>query len=204
MTRASLNEALAPLQRMVESEAVWDLPEYVHVKPPAWMVIPQVLLVAVAGLILLAWTQTSNGLGLLLVIAAVATVLAIAHVLSRRRSLPLGEGSLKSDQGRGCMVDVVKRQVLTLGCEPEQQWQLAPAQEWSLGCLAFEDKPRRRYGWRIELRHVRRGPVLMLCTVLYQGHLVKDQQALDDLVNGMAARLSIRRSGIGTRTASKS
>lgn len=204
MTQASLHDALAPLQRMVESEAVWDLPEYIHLTPPAWLVVPQVVAAAIAGLILLAWVQSTSGADMWLPPALIAVIWAVRHARSRRLSWPLGEGGLKSDQGRGCRVDLRARQVKTLGCEPEHQWQLNPALEWSLGCIAFADKSRRCYGWRIELRHVRKGPVMVLCTVLHEGHAVQDQEALHALVQQMAARLGIRRSGIGINTAPQS
>lgn len=202
MGTPSLREALASLQQMVECDTRWQLPEYVQLTPPAWMALPRLLVPALAVLLWLAFAGSAGTMELA-VLTAVLGVGCVAHVrLGRRRSLPLGEGSLRADQGRGCCVEVLQRVVSTQGVEPALQCTLEHAQDWSVGCVAFTDRPRRRYGWRVELRHVRRGPVLRLCTVLHEGHAVQQLDALDTLVNHMAARLGIRRSGAALAAAS--
>ena len=201
MNPASMREALAPLQHMVVSQAVWHLPEYVHLTPPGWMVVPRLLVVGMAGLLLWAFAGRASALELVLAFAALVLGALLVLGLRRRRSLPLGEGSLRADQGRGCCIDLSQRCVSTQGVEPAQQWVLDAPQAWSVGVVGFSDRPRMRYGWRIELRHMRKGPVVNVCTVLHTGHAVDEQQALDVLAQTMAIRLGIRQSGARSQSA---
>lgn len=196
-----MREALAPLQHMVDNQDIWQLPEYVQLTPPDWMVLPHVLAAGVGGVLLWSFIESAGALECAMALAVLLLIAVVVMRLRRRRSLPLGAGSLRADQGRGCGVDVAQRLVHTQGVEPPQRWALDAPQAWSVGVLAFTDRPRMRYGWRIELRHLRKGPVLSLCTVMHAGHAVHDMQALDALAQSMAARLGIRVSGAPTKPA---
>lgn len=193
MTAPSVHEALALLQQEVASADVWQLPEYVQLTPPGWMALPRVLVAGLAGVLLWSFAEGASVPELAIALTALALITVVVMRMRRRRSLPLGDGSLRADQGRGCHVDVAQRCVRTLGVEPPQQWLLDAPQAWSMGVVAFTDRPRMRYGWRIELRHVRKGPVVRLCTVLHVGHGVRQSEAVQALADTMAERLSIRR-----------
>lgn len=192
MPSPSLRDALAPLQQQVETEDVWHLPEYVQLDPPSWVSLPRLLAVGIGALLALEFASGASALELAIALALVVPTTAWVVRRGRRRSLPLGEGSLRADQGRGCRVDVAQRTVSTQGMEPAPQWVLDVPQEWSVGVVAFTDRPRMRYGWRIELRHLRKGPVMSLCSVLHLGHTVAQPEAVDALAQAMAARLGAR------------
>lgn len=194
-----MREALAPLQHMVAAEDMWQLPEYVQLTPPDWMLLPRVLVAGMACVLL--WSFADSALEWVMALAALVCIAALVLRLRRRRSLPLGEGSLRAGQRRGCCVDVAQQLVHTQGLEPPQQWALDAPQAWSVGVVAFTDRPRMRYGWRIELRHVRKGPVVRLCTVVHAGHAVDEVQALDALVQSIALRLGIRPPGAASKPA---
>lgn len=192
MSAPSLTAALAPLQQQVEREDVWQLPEYVQLTPPAWISLPRILAVGIAVLLALEFARVAGALELAIALGAVVLVTGVVLRWGRRRSLPLGAGSLRAEPGRGCRIDVVQRQVSTQGVQPPRQWVLDVPQEWSVGVVAFTDRPRMRYGWRIELRHLRKGPVVSLCSVLHLGHTVAQPEAVDALAQAMAARLGAR------------
>lgn len=194
----SLRTALEPLCQQVQTQAVWDLPEYVQLEPPAWIWWPKTLVAVLAGALLLAFIGSAQRLEIVALVLLAAVWLLVSDWLRQRPSLPLGDGPLRSKKPRGCRVDLAAGTITTLGVEPGQCWRLEPKADWSLGYIAFGDRPRRVYGWRIELRHVRRGPVATVCTVLHQGHAVGDTQMLAALVASMAERLAVRRSGLPT------
>ncbi|WP_284337399.1 hypothetical protein [Comamonas sp. NoAH] len=198
MTSPSVREALAPLQQRVELEDVWQLPEYVQLSPPDWMLLPRVLVAGIACVLLWSFAEGASSTELAIALTVLALTTVVVMRMRRRRSLPLGEGSLRAHQGRGCCVDVAQRCVRTQGVEPPQQWVLDAPQEWSVGVIAFTDRPRMRHGWRIELRHVRKGPVVRLCTVLHVGHAVLQPEAVQALADTMVERLGIRRAALSS------
>ena len=189
----SAQQALEPLLQAVHTQPQWQLPEFVDLGRPAWGDAMRVLAWGMGAVIMLSFLASA---GTVEVLVASAMVLAAWLGLRRWRArpgTPLGEGPL--DGGRGCVVEVAQRRIRSTGLEPSVQWQLEPAAEWSLGRVAFEDRPRQLNGWRIELRHARKGPVAVLCTVLHMGRVESDLLALDALVDAMAQRLEIRQSG---------
>jgi len=186
-------QALEPLLQAVRTQPQWRLPEFVELGRPAWGDAMRGLAWGTGAVIMLSFLASAGPAEAL---AASAIVLAAWLGLRRwrgRRSAPLGEG--RPDGGRGCVVEVAQRRIRSTGLEPSVQWLLEPAAEWSLGRVAFEDRPRQWHGWRIELRHARKGPVAVLCTVLHMSRAEPDLLALDALVDEMAQRLEIRQSG---------
>ncbi|MGE8319496.1 MAG: hypothetical protein ACN6O3_12180 [Comamonas sp.] len=189
----SAQQALAPLLQAVSTQPQWALPEFVDLGRPAWGDAMRGLAWAMAVVIALSFWQAASGREALAALAVVALAWLGLHRWRRRRSAPLGEGLV--DGGRGCVADVAQRRIRSTGMEPSVQWLLEPAAEWSLGRVAFQDRPRQRHGWRVELRHARKGPVAVLCTVLHMGRAEADLLALDALVDEMAQRLDLRQSG---------
>ena len=73
---------------------------------------------------------------------------------------------------------------------------LEPADLWSVGVLAGTSRDRSEpYIWWLELRHQSRGPVAHLCTVTSWTGARAVREDIDALVDTLAQRLGIRRSG---------
>ena len=102
----------------------------------------------------------------------------------------------------GWRIDISQRSLSRIGAPQVEATQqidtlcLEPVDAWSLGILMGAPQERQAiYAWCIELRHRSRGPVATLC-VLHSAsaaHVVL--QDIDALVDTLAQRLGIRRSG---------
>lgn len=74
--------------------------------------------------------------------------------------------------------------------------QLEPSDAWSVGLLPGDVQEHRAvYAWRLELRHRSRGPVATLCVLGTASGSRVVLQDVDALVDTLAQRLGIRRSG---------
>ena len=186
------------MHTMVQTQTRWQLPEYVQITPPAHISVIRILAIAVGILLLMEFTRSATLLEVTALLAVLGGVALVLYRFAQRRSLSLGQGSLRADSGRGCVVDVAERRIHTEGVEPAQQWLLDAPQEWSIGCNAFRDRVRMHEGWRIQLRHARKGTVLQLCTVVHAGHDVGPSDAVYALADEMAQRLGVRRVGAGS------
>lgn len=195
MSEPTLQQALAPLHTMVQTQAHWQLPEYVQITPPVWGWGIRLLAMAIGALLLLEFASSASRTEIAVLWLVLGGVALVLSRFAQRRSLPLGQGSLHPDAVRGCVVDVAGRSIRTEGVEPAQQWLLDAPQEWSIGCHAFRDRVRMHEGWHIQLRHVRKGTVLQLCTVVHAGHDVGPTDAVYALADLMAQRLGVRRVG---------
>ena len=102
----------------------------------------------------------------------------------------------------GWNIDVAQRTIARVGVPQGEGTQdldvvhLEPADAWSVGVL-MGDSQTSKYiaAWRIELRHRSRGPMAVLCTVRSASAARAVLQDIDALVDVMAQRLGIRRSG---------
>ncbi|WP_284337400.1 hypothetical protein [Comamonas sp. NoAH] len=95
---------------------------------------------------------------------------------------------------KGCVVDLPAQSIQALGAQSAWDADVREAQAWSLGVHAIGG--RRELFYQIELRHVRKGPVGILCTLhcSFRPQRV-DLLAIDALVDTMAECLGVRRSG---------
>ena len=102
----------------------------------------------------------------------------------------------------GWHIDVAQRTLARMGVladEAAQQigtLQLEPADAWSVGVLMGDPGDHQAiYAWHIELRHRSRGPVAVLCVVHSTSAAKQVRQDIDALVDTVAQRLGIRRTG---------
>ena len=115
---------------------------------------------------------------------------------------PLGSPFVQFDdaplQWRGCVVDVAQRTVHTVGLRRNQSFTLQPCAQWSLAARDFTSVQAHHVPYIrcvVELHHVRRGPVLVLCSMEQSFDYPEHRAQLDQLVEAMAQRLGIRRTG---------
>jgi hypothetical protein len=102
----------------------------------------------------------------------------------------------------GWRVDVPQRTLVRIGTLSDEAAQgidtlrLEPLDVWSLG-VVMGDHQMSKYvhAWRIELRHRNRGPAAVLCSVRSTSAAKVVMQDVDNLVDVLAQRLGIRRSG---------
>lgn len=181
-----LPDALAYLR----TQAVWQLPQQVRLHaqrpqltPRQWGWAASVML---AGALELWWRQSALVWMGLLVAAPVGMYWhAQRHPRARLQwAVPLA----------GCWVDVAAQRVHTQGLAHAQDVHLHPAQDWSVG--VYRVITQRVAQYFIEVRHVRRGPVLVLCELVSHTPLsAQDVASIDEAVDVMAERLGVRRSG---------
>lgn len=113
-----------------------------------------------------------------------AALLAAAWLMHRRRER----------RAAGWEIDFAARTLRPAGVAGAPQV-LEPAQDWSVGTVGGMQSERGGYAVLLELRHARRGPVAELVRL----HFWQGGEALsldiDELADGLARQLGIRRSG---------
>lgn len=102
----------------------------------------------------------------------------------------------------GWRIDVPQRTLARIGAPYEASTQgidtlrLEPADAWSVGVMMGDHQTSKYvYAWCIELRHRSRGPVSVLCSVRSSSGAKQVMQDIDALVDALALRLGIRRTG---------
>lgn len=113
-----------------------------------------------------------------------AALLAAAWLMHRRRE----------QRAAGWEIDFAARTLRPAGVAGAPQL-LEPAQDWSVGTVGGMQSERGGHAVLLELRHARRGPVAELVRL----HFWQGGEALsldiDELADGLARQLGIRRSG---------
>ena len=201
-TSPHLPEHITELQHKVLHEVRWALPEQIGYPDDGgvgYAIVPwfgALVSFVVLATLLVRLPVHKDVMAWLLLACFTALFWAWRHWWYTRE--PLGGEIL---DWRGCTVDVVQRTVTTIGHRKAQQWVLEPSAAWSIGIVPL---PTNRKGPRrhalpcaIELRHVRRGPVLELCRIYCERDGISRRLALDQLAQHMAARLGVRFSGEG-------
>ncbi|MDO4706387.1 MAG: hypothetical protein Q4A98_09310 [Comamonadaceae bacterium] len=153
---------------------------------PRWGV--EILLPVLAIFALDRW-----GIAWTLAIAVAATV-PLALLTRRLHRRQLANASIRRPNARhpGWRMEFAPARLYPIG-QPQTAILQGLDAAWSLGCYQVG------MGFRIELRHQDRGPVALLCTVLQDAADPQAAAALppltDTLVDQLAARLGVRRSG---------
>ena len=201
-TNSRLSEHIIHLQHKVLHEERWVLPERIGHPDDGGLgdaVVPwfgALVSFVVVATVLVRLPVHKDAMAWLLLACFTALFWAWRHWWQTRQ--PLGGEIL---DWRGCTVDVAQRTVTTIGHRKAQQWVLEPSAAWSIGIvpLPTNSKGKRRHALNcaIELRHVRRGPVLELCSIYCERDGMSRRLALDQLAQHMAARLGVRFSGEG-------
>lgn len=108
--------------------------------------------------------------------------------------LDLGQPYQGQKSWKGCVVDVAAGTVQSVGQQPAWHADTQDRQAWSVGVQVKAG--RKVLFYVLELRHVRKGPVGVLCTLHTSATPApEDLRALDALIDAMAECLGVRRSG---------
>lgn len=168
----------------------WQLPQQMRLHAQRPPLTPQRCAVGAAWLLLGAlelWWRQSALVWMCLLVAAPVGMYWHAQRHPRARlqwAVPFA----------GSWVDVAAQRVHTQGLEQASDVHLHPAQDWSVG--VYRVITQRVAHHFIELRHVRRGPVLVLCELVSHTPLsAPDVASIDEAVDVMAERLGVRRTG---------
>lgn len=187
----------------LRSQTMWQLPHEVRMRSTGaerslseW---PMQLLVIAVGVLTFYWMAV-HGMWL---IFALFLSSALAYCVQQWRIgqkeaviTRLGFGNPPPGQlgWKGCTVRVADGQVYTEGLRPAWQADIRDAQDWSVGVALMAT--RHAVFYRLELRHVRKGPVGHLCTLYTTDTLGPfDLRAMDVWVDTVAQCLRLRRSG---------
>lgn len=202
-----LHPEIAALAHMVRTQAHWQLPEFVgdfsRAGVDQWR-----RLLAWGTVLLLVPIVIVAGIYDLFTMLAMCAVLVGLWGAWRwwwlHKAWPLGSPFVQFDdaplQWRGCVVDVAQRTLHTVGLKHNLVCNLQPGAQWSLGGLDFscvEVHHVPNIHCVVELRHVRRGPVLVLCSIQQPCNYTAHREQLQALAEAMAQRLGIRLSGNG-------
>ena len=133
--------------------------------------------------------------------AALLAAVAMGVVGYKRWSDPAQDHGLPLEWN-GWRIDMPGRTLARVGAVQEEGAQsidtlcLAPTDMWSLGVVMGDTHTSKyMYAWRMELRHRSRGPVAVLCVVRSTSAAPVVVQDMDALVDAMAERLGMRRTG---------
>lgn len=210
-----MHEAVPPLHpdiqavvHMVRMQDHWQLPEFVGASSRAGVQqLRQLRLWAVVLLLVPLYIVLGMhaAWGTMLVASAVLVLGAAGwRWWWLQKDWPLGSPFAVFDDAplywRGCVVDVAQRTVHTVGLKRNQAFTVQPGSEWSLAARDFTSVQAHHVPCIrcvVELRHVRRGPVLVLCSMEQPFDYPEHRVQLEQLVDEMAQRLGIRRTGAG-------
>ena len=193
----------ALLQQAQTEEAIW-LPDVLTMPVPRrWAWLSWLLLGWVPWLMVALELTPVLGLGGVLVLGLLGWVLCTCW--GWRRWVVGSSAVAQEDmplEWDGWRVQFAQRAVWRQGAA--LPWQppvpvplmLEPADLWSVGVLPGTSRDRSEpYIWWLELRHQSRGPVAHLCTVTSWTGVRAVREDIDALVDTLAQRLGIRRSG---------
>lgn len=203
-----VSEEVAQLIHTVRTQAQWMVPENVGYQPEEGVSAGRWMLLGWGTMMVVPATYVMVREAPWAAVAMWAVLLGGGWAVRRflhRAQWPLGHPMALLDtmplQWRGCVVDVAQRTIRSQGVRNPQQWLLTPAQEWSLGVMNTttrrEHNRRLQLSCVVELRHVRRGPVAQLCWITMPHYGASAHLEVEALVDAMAQRLGIRRSGEG-------
>ena len=185
----------------LRQQTQWHLPKELEMLPPASeLSIWKLQLLLLPPGVLAFYLMAVHGM-LLIFLLYLAGVLAyvVAQWLKGQKQaaitrLDMGQPYQGQQSWEGCVVDVAAGAVQSLGQQPAWQADIRDGQSWSVGVHVVGG--RHMVCYLLELRHVRKGPVGVLCTLHTSATPAPDDlRAMDALVDTMVQCLHMRRSG---------
>lgn len=204
-----VDESLHPLHAHVllqwaqtlRQQTQWHLPKELEMLPPASeLSIWKLQLLLLPPGVLAFYLMAVHGM-LLIFLLYLAGVLAYAVALwlkGKKQAaitrLNMGQPYQGQKSWKGSVVDVAAGAVQSLGQQPAWQANIRDGQSWSVGVHVVGG--RHIVCYLLELRHARKGPVGVLCTLHTSATPAPDDlRAMDALIDTIAECLSLRRSG---------
>ena len=185
----------------LRQQTQWHLPKELEMLPPASeLSLWKLRLLLLPPGVLAFYLMAVHGM-LLIFLLYLAGVLAYAVALWLKGQkqaaitrLDMGQPYQGQKSWKGCVVDVAAGAVQSLGQQPEWQADIRDGQSWSVGVHVVGG--RHIVCYLLELRHVRKGPVGVLCNLHTSATPApEDLRAIDVLIDAIAECLGVRRSG---------